>query len=218
MGAGKIPHPKQTKNKNNIMRVFFSFLLIIISLNAFAGSEISRFWHVTGASSLQINGTTNVNTFQCGSAYDSGSDMIRELWDPYSEKWEIHGSVFIEVETFDCRNRIMNNDFRNTLKHDKYPEIQIEFLNLKEVQNQNNTRKAQGYVKITLAGVSHQYFLSSELEFLDDQYSILRGEQTFRFSDFGLEPPQKGFGLVRVSDEIQVSFDLILEQAAYTEN
>ncbi|TVQ84096.1 MAG: YceI family protein [Bacteroidetes bacterium] len=200
------------------MRLFVSFSLIILSLTVFANKEITRFWHVTGASSLQINGTTNVNTFQCGSAYESGSDMIRELWDPYSEKWEIHGSVFIEVETFDCRNRIMNNDFRNTLKHDKYPEIQIEFLNLKEVQLHENTRKAQGYVKITLAGKSHKYFISSELEFLDDQYSILRGEQVFRFSDFGLEPPQKGFGLVKVNDEIEVSFDLILEQTSLTEN
>lgn len=200
------------------MRIFFSFFLIIISLNVFAGSEITRFWHVTGASSLQINGTTNVNTFQCGSAYESGSDMIRESWDPYSEKWEIHGSVFIEVETFDCKNRMMNNDFRSTLKHEEYPEIRIEFLNLKEVQEQNNTRKAQGYIKITLAGKSHQYFLNSELEFLDDQYSILSGEQIFRFSDFGLDPPQKGFGLVKVNDEIRVSFDLILERTAYTEN
>lgn len=200
------------------MRLFFSFFLIIISLNVFAGSEITRFWHVTGASSLQINGTTNLNSFQCGSAYESGSDMIRERWDPYSEKWEIHGSVFIEVGTFDCKNRMMNNDFRSTLKHDEYPEIKIEFLNLKEVQEQNNTRKAQGYIKITLAGKSHQYFLNSELEFLDDQYSILSGEQTFRFSDFGLDPPQKGFGLVKVNDEIQVSFDLILERTAYTEN
>ncbi len=200
------------------MRLLFSFFLIKVSLTVFAGSEITRFWHVTSASSLQINGTTNVNTFQCGSGYEKGYDMIRERWDPYSEKWEIHGSLFIEVDQFDCKNRIMNNDFRNTLKHDKYPEIKIEFLNLKEVQNQENTRKAEGYVKITLAGVSHQYFLSSELEFLDNQYSILRGEQTFRFSDFGLEPPQKGFGLVRVNDEIQVSFDLILEQTAYSEN
>ena len=199
------------------MRLFFSFFLIIFTLTVFAGSEITRFWHVTGASSMQINGTTNVNTFQCGSAYENGSDMIRERWDPYNEKWEIYGSVFIEVETFDCKNRMMNNDFRNTLQNDKFPEIKIEFLNLKEIQNQRNTRKAEGYVKITLAGVSQKYLISSELEFLDNQYSILRGEQTFRFSDFGLEPPQKGFGLVKVNDEIQVSFDLILEQTAYTE-
>lgn len=200
------------------MRLFISVFLITLSITVSASKEITRFWHVTGASYLQINGTTNVNTFQCGSDYESGSDMIRERWDPYSEKWEIYGSVFIEVETFDCRNRIMNNDFRSTLKHNEYPEIKIEFLNLKEVQEQKNTRKAQGYVKITLAGKSREYFLSSELEFLDDHYSILRGEQTFRFSDFGLEPPQKGFGLVKVNDEIQVSFDLILEQTAYTEN
>jgi len=200
------------------MRTLLSVILLGITFSVQANREIIRYWHITNASSVVINGTTNMNTFQCGSGYETGSDMIRERWNPDSEKWEIYGSVYIEVAQFDCKNRIMNNDFRNTLKHNDYPEIKIEFLNLREVQLQDNTLKAQGHIKVTLAGKTHEYFLSSELEFLDDQYSILKGEQTLRFSDFGLEPPQKGFGLVRVNDEIHVSFDLILEQSALTEN
>jgi len=200
------------------MRIFLVFIFLSATLSAQANKEIVRYWHITSSSSLQINGTTNVNSFRCGSFYEKGSDMIRESWSPDIGKWEIYGSVYVEVGQFDCNNRVMNNDFRNTLKYKEYPEIKIEFLNLREVHLENNTLKAQGRIKVTLAGKSHEYSLSSELEFLDDQYGILSGEQTFLFSDFGLEPPQKGFGLVRVNDAIHVSFDLILEKSALAGN
>ncbi len=158
-----------------------------------------------------------MNSFQCYTVYQTGNDVLKERWNPDSEKLEIYGSIYIGVAEFACNNRLMNKDFRNTLKHNEYPEIKIEFLNLREVHLQNNTISAQGRIKVTLAGKSHVYFVSSELEFFDNKNGVLRGEQTFMFSDFGLEPPQKGFGLVRVSDAIHVSFDLILEKSVLAE-
>ncbi|MFN3556082.1 MAG: YceI family protein [Bacteroidales bacterium] len=187
--------------------------------NSFAlGSEITRLWNVTSKSSLEIQGTTNVNSFGCLSVYENSADMIHERWDPCSEKWEIFGSIYLGVAQFDCNNRIMNNDFRNTLNYERYPEIKVEFLNLKEVVSRGRQRKAEGWVEVTMAGSVHRYFIQSDLFFIDDRYSVLRGSHVFKFSDFGLVPPQKGFGMVRVNDEITVSFELIMEQVAFSEN
>jgi hypothetical protein len=200
------------------MRIILFILIagLTINLNS-AEKEIFRYWAVTTASTLEVHGTTNVNSFECGYAYYSGSDMISEVWNPSSENWEISGSVFVEVEEFDCQNRMMNNDFRNTLKSFKYPEIKIEFINLKEIKSEGNNRKARGWVEISMAGNSSKYFVTCDLVFVSNYYSVLSGKQVFRFSDFGLVPPQKGFGLVKVNDEITVKFDLILEQIALTD-
>lgn len=175
-------------------------------------AEINRYWYVTEVSSMMIDGATNMNAFQCGTERYSGSDnMIRERWDPASEKWEISGSVYIDIAQFDCQNRMMNNDFRQTLNYSMYPGIQIEFMNMKEIKSATKNRKVAGRVDISLAGESHSYYMISELEMIDRSYSILRGEQVLRFSDFGIEPPQKGFGLIRVDDIVKVRFEFILE-------
>jgi hypothetical protein len=201
------------------MRVLLCLLLLVFSLHSSAKrKEILRHWNVTSASILHINGTTNINSFQCGTSYENGADMIGERWDPGSGTWEIFGSIYIEVEQFDCNNRIMNNDFKNTLEYTQYPEIRINFLSLKEKSREGNTRMAEGWAEITIVGKTKRYYVKSELEFLDDYYSILRGEQEFHFSDFQIEPPHKGLGLVRVNNSIKVSFELILEQTALTEN
>ncbi len=201
------------------MRVqLFIFLLIFSLASNGAGNEMLKLWNVTGESTLQIKGTTNVNSFECVSDYDRGMDLIMERWDPYNEKWEIYGSVFIDVDQFDCQNRVMNNDFRNTLKYDTYPEIKIEFINIREVETNQPSSKAEGWVEITIVGETRRYHLKGELELIEDQKSILRGEQKFLFSDFGIDPPTKGLGLIRVRDKISVSFELILEQIAYSEN
>ena len=167
---------------------------------------------------MRINGSTNVNVFQCGSVRYTGADMIRERWDPDSEKWEISGSVYIDIGQFDCNHRVMNNDFRNTLQYHEHPEIKIEFMNLKEIRTGKDVRQAAGWVEITLAGKTHAYFLISELEAVNSRYNILRGEQLFRFSHFGIDPPQRGFGLVKVEDVVKVQFEFMLEYTDFAES
>ena len=198
--------------------LFISVLCLIPFSSLAKGKDILRYWNVTSASYLQIDGTTNVNSFQCGTPYEKGNDLIRERWDPDNEKWEIFGSLYIEVGQLDCQNRIMNNDLRNTLEYERHPEIKIEFLSLREKNHEGNTRMAEGWVEITIVGKTRKYYITSELEFLDNYYSILRGEQIFHFSDFHIEPPSKGLGMVRVNNALTVSFELILEQTILSEN
>lgn len=200
------------------MRLVLTLILTVVVMSALAqNNDVLRYWHVTGASSLEIHGTSNVTSFVCASAYSKGKDLITERLDPVTGKWEIHGEVFLDVKGFDCRNRVMNSDFQATLQAETYPEIKVEFVNLTEVNTIGSSRKAAGYVEITLVGKTKRYPIISDLVLMDNYNSILKGEQIFRFSDFGLEPPQKGFGLVKVRDEITVSFELKLDQVMLTD-
>ncbi|MFW5687486.1 MAG: hypothetical protein ACOCXV_01030 [Bacteroidota bacterium] len=71
--------------------------------------------------------------------------------------------------------------------------------------------------QITIVGKTRHYVITDELEYVDDYYSILRGEQELHFSDFHLEPPQKGPGMVKVNNSLKVSFKLFLEKATLSE-
>jgi hypothetical protein len=195
------------------MHRYFIFLLFSFFLaTGFVGaSEVLRYWIVSDASTLEIQGSSNVNTFACGSSVFNGHNVLVEMQDKGTNS--ISGEILLDVKGFDCQNRIMNNDFQNTLQASDFPEIRIEFLELKETGRKGNNKKVEGWVEITLAGEKRKYPVACKLETLNHHQNILTGSQIFRFSDFGLEPPQKALGMVRVKNEIAVEFRLELDLA-----
>ncbi|MFP4365744.1 MAG: hypothetical protein ACLFQA_01495 [Bacteroidales bacterium] len=46
----------------------------------------------------------------------------------------------------------------------------------------------------------------------DNEVTYLHGDHHFYFSDFDLTPPSKFMGLINVQNQLEVSFDLILEE------
>ncbi len=197
--------------------ILLFYLLTTVGLLQAEDKEVLRYWNVTGMSSLEIKGTTNINSFICSSAYSKGEDIIVERYNSENKVWEIFGTVILAVDGFDCKNRMMNNDFQNTLKANQYPEIKIEFLSLKEIETIEEVKVAKGVVEITLAGASQQYPIVGKLISLNNEYSVLIGEQELKFSDFGLDAPQKGFGLIKVNDTLRVSFELMMDQVLLTD-
>jgi hypothetical protein len=189
----------------------FTFFILLNLLMVFHASsrEVLRYWNVSGASTMNILGSSNVNTFSCGSGFFSGQNVLSEVH--YNGQNYLSGEIIIDVKAFDCQNRIMNNDFQNTLQADNYPEIRIEFLELKETSRRRENSVAEGWVEITIAGKNRRYPVVCEIKSIDENQSILIGKQIFLFSDFGLEPPQKAFGMVRVNNEITVEFKLKLD-------
>lgn len=194
-----------------MMRFLFSFfILLCCSYIAMTGNEVVRHWSVSGSSSFQIKGSTNINNFVCASGDFVGEDMLIGKRRPGTDQWELNGEILLKVDGFDCSNRMMNHDFQETLESETYPEIKIQFHELKEVAGQSPN--AIGLVEISMTGVTRTYPVYCELISSDEGYSILKGKKVLYFSDFGLEPPRKGLGMVRVKDELVVDFQLRLEQ------
>jgi hypothetical protein len=69
-------------------------------------------------------------------------------------------------------------------------------------------------VMITIAGVTREYDVECVIQNCGTHY-ILRGSKAVRLTDFNLAPPEKLSGLVKVKDEIKVSFGIILNFTAY---
>ncbi len=166
-------------------------------------------WKVTEESQLEIKGTTNVNKFQCANMEYAGGDRLIEYRDPTNGDVRWDGEIVVMARNFDCFNPIMTKDFLKTVMEEDHPRIKIKFLQL---HKKSRDSQLQGTAEITFAGISRKFPINCSMIALEDGKRELQGSQTFLFSDFGMEPPEKFFGAVKVKDEVSVEFLIYLSQ------
>lgn len=162
------------------MKKFVAFFAIISSLSFTAQKN-----------NVVVNGHTNVSTFKCV------NDDFNDASNRYSFRKNQLPSLQLEVNNFDCNNRIMTSDMRKTLKAEQYPKMYVKFLSFRKINSQ--LYKAKIEVKLTNRT---RYFDTSFYPSGD----TFVGKENVRFSDFGLKAPTKMGGMIVVKDEL----DLVL--------
>ncbi|HTI94835.1 MAG TPA: hypothetical protein VL727_29790 [Puia sp.] len=200
----------------------FNYLLILSLFTGLSNTRPARppkeklSWIVQKSSSLSINGRTNINHFSCGVAQYGETDTITLQYEGCRGRTSgipLNGVLHINIGDFDCRNRTMTGEFKKTLLYKQYPQLKIIFLNLERVPlfgAQPETLKGQVFIEI--AGVSKQFELDYKSNREDPETVQLTGSRQLCFSDFGLQPPQKMGGLVRVNETLDVRFMLSLRR------
>ncbi|MDN3667794.1 YceI family protein [Echinicola jeungdonensis] len=167
-------------------------------------------WKVTSKSQMEISGTTNINNFLCTNLSYSGSDKLFSYSQPLTGNTEWKGEVAVSACNFDCVNSIMTKDFQKTVQADEFPKIKIKFIHMTN-KSWDNKQILEGLAEITLAGASKQFPMQCKLVQKGENEMHLIGSQSFLFSDFGLEPPEKFFGAIKVNDRVTVDFVIHLK-------
>lgn len=167
-------------------------------------------WTVQNSSSLSIKGSSNVNTFGCSSSGNFQSETIHGRVHQ-NKSVILKGAVTININSFDCNNRMLTNDLRKTLKANEFPNMKIHFVNLERVPLTHDDQDfVGGDVYIELAGERKRFYLRYSLTRTADGLT-LSGSRAFSFSDFNLSPPQKVGGMIKVKDDFDVSFKLVIQ-------
>ena len=173
-------------------------------------------WIVQKSSTLSINGRTNINRFTCGIGQYGEPDTITILNEECRDKTAgipFCGVLRINIGDFDCSNRMMTGEFKKTLQYKQYPQLKITFLNLEKMPAfAARPETLTGQVIIELAGVSKQFGMTYASSREDAATIQLTGCRRLSFGDFGLRPPQKMGGLIRVDSNLDVQFILSLRQ------
>jgi len=170
-------------------------------------------WLVQKTSTLSIAGSTNVNRFCCRVIEYTGPDTIVSVKEAgaISAAVPLRGVLCINIADFNCSNRIMTAEFKKTLKYHQYPQLKILFVSLEKMPSFGiEAESIKGCVEVELAGVCRKFEISYSSCRTGDAEMDLVGSRTFGFSDFGLTPPRKMGGLVRVNDRLDVEFRLHL--------
>ncbi|MCX2452320.1 YceI family protein [Pedobacter sp. PLR] len=194
-------------------RPFLGLLLFFLPLFSFknAGSGPGK-WILTKQCTLKVNGKTNVNKFSCVIPEYAQADTLMFYRGNKDEPLKITGGMVLDIQNFDCKNAMMTNDLRKTLKAKVHPKIKIRFLNLSrypEPSIKENTIK--GTVTIELAGTVKRFDVDYKYIMNGDNELRLIGTKQVNFSDFNIEPPRKLGGMIKTNNELNVEFILNLK-------
>ncbi|HMP98568.1 MAG TPA: hypothetical protein PKC24_02230 [Cyclobacteriaceae bacterium] len=187
----------------------FIIALSFLSLDFPAGREIS--WLVEPGSRLIIDGKSNVNKFRCAVEQYPGLDTLRIIYNEHTSDFiALNGAIQVHANSFDCKNDMMTSDLRKTILADQFPHLRVEFLPT-DARRPDTTKPGKAIIQISLGGVCKEFTLDYHIERSANGKAVLKGSRKFLFSDFHLEPPTKLMGMVKVDNEFEVIFDLVLK-------
>ena len=197
--------------------MFSSKILLIITLPLFMSAAIRQpqtiiRWAVQQNSNLSVHGSSNVNRFTCVIKSIGVCDTLFVTKNTGTAV-ALNGCLKLDVLAFNCHNNLIQKDLRKTLKAEQYPKMSIRFLSLKKMPTLiRQTEDITGWVEVELAGIKKVMELN--YSFLTNAAGeiLLNGSRKFCFSDFSLAPPRKLAGLVKIRDEFDVQFQLVLKR------
>jgi len=154
---------------------------------------------------LVISGESNINKFSFSYVtplLDSGAKANKGADD---ERIDID----IPVRLFKPSNPRMYDDFLSLLNAKEYPYLRISLLTASVYRERKPEVSQSEKIAVTIAGVTREYTVNCMLAHCSENF-IIRGVQTVRLTDFGLRPPARLGGIVKVDNEIVVRFGFII--------
>jgi hypothetical protein len=170
----------------------------------------SQFW---------IQGKATTHAFTCQVEKVDGQARIPAAQDSIPREANDEQTtvvVNVPVRTFDCGNRVMTKDLKETLKMEKHPDIRFELIDARvgtPVDTSEQWRPVEVLGALTVAGTKRVTNLSALGRAIDDNRFRIRGCHPLQMTHFNIEPPTKAFGLIKVKDRIEVQFDLLAHTA-----
>lgn len=193
----------------NLRLITFIFCLTFLtSVTTFARQINETKSIIHNESELKINGTSNVVDFECNYSQQISTDTLNHSIS-YGDSLFITGDALVlESSNFDCGRRSINRDMQKTLKVNEYPYLSISLSSI-EIADE---LPFDSQISVTIAGINRiERVEISEFSSTDSSISF-KGSGQVLLTNYELKPPSALFGLVKVDDQISISFDLTIEQ------
>jgi hypothetical protein len=188
--------------------IFFHLLLGIPWRENNTANPLVKRWVVAGNSTLNIEGRSNLSPFCCEVTKHLESDTLQYVKNEAARQLVFNNSrLTVNINDFDCHQRIITNDFRKTLKADQNRFLKIQFICL-DAFDMQHPQTVRGKVDILLAGQIKCTTIDFKTSVTSSGLIQMNGTKTLLFSEFNLTPPRKLAGFIRIKEEIKVNFQL----------
>ncbi|MDR2148960.1 MAG: YceI family protein [Tannerella sp.] len=193
-------------------RYFLTVLLFLASLPGFSQKVATQ---LLDESWIAINGRSNIVDF---SFHQAADNFIKKTMSFTASRMDTRvrfseNRLSIEVKKFNSSNKMALRDFFKLVDAEKYPHIQIELDYVETARGDTLVQKGDVYadthIDIVIAGVENKYDFPVKV-FNEANKLTLTGSKRINIEDFGLAPPNELFGLVRVSEWIEIEFQINL--------
>ena len=161
------------------------------------------------AAELWFTGASNIRNFTCRARAASmsvtlapGATVDTVL---RSEMAAVAATVAVPAAALDCGLDKMNGDLHKALKAQSAPTIEFRLIGYTPSRDRA-TATLDG--ALSVAGVERPLSVAVTVERPTPDAVRLRGERTIRPTDYGIEPPRRFLGLLRVRNEVTVHFDV----------
>ncbi len=181
--------------------------LLLPALTLFARETAVPAFKAVTVDFINIHGKTNVNSFRfyLNSGTDSGNNEIAYAKFEQMENARLN----IPVKHLQTDNEYMYADFLTLLKEPEHPEISIAIDESSIQLDETDAQTVELAIYLTIAGVTNRYLI--QCTFTDYVNAVLlKGTMQIKLTDFDLVPPSKMFGLVKVKDDIDIIFGILL--------
>jgi polyisoprenoid-binding protein YceI len=162
-------------------------------------------------SRVWITGASNLRRFSCEAGRVRGVLALRANTTPTTvlsgENASIEPSLSVPVNRFDCGIGAMNRHFRETLHGAAHPVIEFRLATY-EVELGTPAPTAHLTGELMIAGVRRPVTVSAALRADSSGALHVQGTYVVRMTDFGVQPPRRFGGLLRVHDRVTVHFDV----------
>lgn len=194
-----------------LLNLFIALLLNLVS--PVTSNRVN--YAIKEQSSLTIAGSSNVNKFECRTYKDFSDGYINILTEEQKDYVKFSNAILkIEIKSFDCENPLLNKDFYKTLNANESPTIDVELLGAEPEKGtkilKGNSGKFLADVGISLNGTSKPDQIIVKWEKTGFNTYRFTGEKELKMSDFDIDAPVAALGLIKVNDEINISFDLYI--------
>jgi hypothetical protein len=188
--------------------IFFQLLLGLSWQEKNDAKPLVKRWVVAGNSSLNIEGRSNLSPFCCEVTKYLEADTLQYVNNETTRQFIFNNSsLTVNINDFDCHQRIITNDFRKTLKAGQNRFLKIQFISL-DAFDVRNPKTVRGKVEILLAGQIKCTTIDFKTSPTSTGLIQMSGSKTLLFSEFNLTPPKKLAGFIRIKEEINVHFQL----------
>lgn len=180
-----------------------------ISLTACANqSRVGTLYPVNGQSQDRVwfTGSSNIRHFTCSARQVNVSteaaleDFARTKSDGLPAVK--NAALQVPVRSLDCGIGLQNSHLFETLGASANPSITFVLSNY--VVSADRSVQMNGDLRI--AGVSRDVAIQARTIRAEDGTMMLTGEREIDVRDFGVQPPRRFFGLLRVRKEVTVHF------------
>ncbi len=191
-----------------------TLVLIICNTSWYGPENGAEIWIVSSLSSLKVDGKTNINSFNCiVPAYQKEDTLICHKPTANLNVCQVISTLSIPIANFDCHHRIMTRDLQKTLKSEQFPNMIIDFKTFSRLPSElQHNNIVMGKADIRLAGVVKTYTINFTANLNSHNKIELLGKREILFSEFGLKPPSKLGGTIKVKDQLEVEFKLLLHR------
>lgn len=212
-----------TNTMKRVSQMVFAVVSVVVLSGFIASATYHRLenqkanYKILPGSVLDITGKTNVNSFCCSSKEHFTQGKVSYAYTGNKNKIVFEKTLLrFNVDGLDCGMRAMNKDLKEALLSDQYPEIIIDIKEASSTSPQSSIDEEGGarFIAKTEVTITCETNLV-EIPIQINKYEIgkyrIKGETALKLCDYAIDAPTAMLGLIKVEDEINISFDLLVD-------